>query len=205
MSPSQVMKAGGADSANSNPSPAPNYGTSGGNGGRSRRNRNRGSRNKNKVKTNSNGNDSGFVTSGPKFTGTCKKDICDVTIIYSPDTAIMSRQLQVFLPKVEEAAGRISGELGKFIQQQRAISSADLMASNLQIPVPPSSYTGKDENGADQIDANLKARCDKIQERLDNKVADGYSEFMCDWKRFYATIMGQLCPATKEELRRSDG
>ena len=180
MSPSQVMKAGGANSANSNSSPAPNSGTSGGNGGRSRRNRNRGSRNKNKVKTNSNGNDSGFVRSGPKFTGTRKRDLCDVTITYSPDTAIMSRQLQVFLPKVEEAAGRISGELGKSIKQQRAISLAELMASNLQVPVPPSSYTVKDENGTDQIDADLKDRCDKIQERLDNKVADDYSKFTCD-------------------------
>ena len=140
-----------------------------------------------------------------KFTGICTKDLCGTTIIYSPDTVIMARQLQAFLPKVEEAASRISGETGKSIKEQRAISLAELMASRLQVPVPSSSYTVKDEKGTDKIDADLKARCDKIQERLDNKVADGYSEFMCDWKRFYATIMGQLCPATKEELRRSDG
>ena len=205
MSPSQDMKTGGTNSANSNSSPAPNSGTSGGNGGRSKRNRNRASRNKNRIKTNSNGNDSGFVKPGPKFAGTCKKDLCDVTITYSPDAAIMIRQLQVFLPKIREAAGKISGALGKSIKLQRAITLGELMASSLHGSVPTSSYTVKDEHGMDQIDADKKARCDKIQDRLDSKVADDYNKFTCDWERFYATIMGQLCPATKEELQRSDG
>ena len=136
MSPPKVMKASGAESAGSNPSPAPNSGTSGGQGGKSRRNRNRGARNRNKIRSNSNSNDSGFVASGnsnsPKFTCTCKKDRNGIVIIYSPDTAIMSRQLQTFLSKVEEAAGKISGAMGKPIRQQKALSVVDFVAYKLQ-------------------------------------------------------------------------
>ena len=51
-------------------------------------------------------NDSGTV----KFAG--------VVLVYSPNTTIMSRQLQIFLPKGEEAAGKISGAMGKFIKQR---------------------------------------------------------------------------------------
>ena len=46
---------------------------------------------------------------------------------------------------------------------------------------------------------------DRLQDRLINRVADDYSKFEDDWERFYATIMAQLCTATTEELRRSDG
>ena len=116
----------------------------------------------------------------------------------------MSRQLKIFLPKVQEAAGKISGAMGKFIEQQKAISMVDRAASKLQ-PVPPSSYTKTVPDGTVIVDADMKAYYEQIQDRLTNKVADDYSKFKCDWERFYATIMGQLCPATKEELRRSDG
>ena len=54
------------------------------------------------------------------------------------------------------------------------------------------------------MDTDLKARLDRLQERMINRVADYYGKFVNDWERFYATIMAQLCPATKEELRRSD-
>ena len=138
------MKASGTESVGSNPHPAP---ITPGQGGKSSRNRNRG---RNNIKTNSYGTDSGIVASGNsnsvKFTGTCTKDLSGVVIIYSPDTAIMSRQPQMFLPKVEEATGKISGAMGKSIKQQKALTMVDLVSSKLQ-SIPKSSYTVKDENG----------------------------------------------------------
>ena len=138
-----------------------------------------------------------------KFVGACKSNLKGAVLVYSPDTAIMLKQLQVFLPRVEDAAGMISGEMGKSIKQQKAISLVDLVAK-LQT-IPKSSYTIKDADGKETVDIDLKARMDRIQDRVIQRIADNYSKFVSDWKRFYATILGQLCPATKEELRRSDG
>ena len=115
----------------------------------------------------------------------------------------MSRQLQIFLPKVHEAAGKISGAMGKSIEPQKALTTVDLVASKLQ-SIPKSSYTVKDADGNEIVNTDLKANFVKVKDRLINKAAHDYSKFKSKWERFYATIMAQLCPATKEELQRSD-
>jgi len=79
----------------------------------------------------------------------------------------------------------------------------ELVASKLQA-IPKSSYTSTDVDGNDTMDTALKDDLEKVQERrINTKLVDDYSKFEGDWERFYATIMGQPCPATKEELRRS--
>jgi len=114
----------------------------------------------------------------------------------------MLKQLQTFLPLVEEAAGKISGAMGKSIKREQALTMVELVASKLQA-IPKSRYTSTDVDGNDIVDTALKDSLEKVQELRINKLADDYSKFAGDWERFYATIMGQLCPATKEELRRS--
>ena len=75
----------------------------------------------------------------------------------------------------------------------------DLVTSRLQ-GIPSSSYTVKDTAGKVTANADMMANLESVQERLVSKVADDYIKFEGDWERFYATIMGQLCLATKEEL-----
>jgi len=53
------------------------------------------------------------------------------------------------------------------------------------------------------VNTTLKENLDKVQEWRINNLAEDYSKFEGNWGRFYATIMGQLCPAMKEELRNS--
>ena len=105
----------------------------------------------------------------------------------------MLRQLQIFLPKFEEAAGKISAAMSKSIKQQQKISMVDLVAPKLQA-IQKSRYTTKDENGTESIDADLKARFDKIQERLDNKAADDYSKFVNDWGAILCDHNGTVVP-----------
>jgi len=127
-----------------------------------------------------------------------------VVLICSPDSVIiLLKQLQSFPPLVEEAAGKISGAMGKCIKQEKNLTMVELVASKVQA-IPKSSYTVKDVDGNETVDTDLKASLEKFHERRINKVADDYSKFEGDWERFFATIMGQLCPATKEELKRSD-
>ena len=68
------------------------------------------------------------------------------------------------------------------------------MASKLQQPITTSSCTVKDENGIESIDADLKTRFDKIQERLDNKAADDYSKFVNDWGAILCDHNGTVVP-----------
>jgi len=65
----------------------------------------------------------------------------------------MSRQLQTFLSKFEEAAGKISGTMGKSIKQQKALSMVDLVASKLHL-IPPSSYTVMTIDGPETVGTN---------------------------------------------------
>lgn len=76
----------------------------------------------------------------------------------------------------------------------------DLVAPKLHL-IPPSSYTVEAIDGSHIIDASKKAILEQVRDRLLDKATDAYSKFVNDWERFYATIMTQLSPATKEELQ----
>ena len=82
--------------------------------------------------------------------------------------------------------------------REQALIMDELVASKLQA-IPKSSYTSTDVDGNDTMDTALKDDLEKVQERrINTKLVDDYSKFEGDWERFYATIMWQLCPATKE-------
>ena len=100
----------------------------------------------------------------------------------------MLEQLQTFLPLVEEAAGKISGAMGKSIKREKALTMFELVASKLQ-GISKSSYTFKDVDRTDTVDTDLKTSIEKVQERRINKLADDYSKFEGDWERFYGTIV----------------
>ena len=202
MSPAQDTK----PSSGTNTTAAPAF--VGKMGGGRRRNKNRSQRNRMRNNASTSGTGSGVAASGTssssstKFKGACTKSLTGSVIIYSPDSAIMLKQLQTFLPQVEVAAGLVSGTMAKSIRREKAFTMAELVASK-NLVIPKDSYTTVDDKGFDVVNTALKDNLEKIQDRRLNKIADDYNKYEGDWERFFATIMGQLCPAMKEELRRS--
>ena len=149
MSPTQDTK----PSSGTNTTAAPAFvGKTG--GGRRRNKNHRSQRNRMRNNASTSGTDSGVAASGTssssstKFKGACTKSLTGIVIIYYPDSAIMLKQLQIFLPKVEVAAGMISGTMGKSIKREKAFAMVEMVASKVLV-IPKDSYTTVDGEGND--------------------------------------------------------